>query len=70
MTNTSKAIDVFIAARIEIDEMLGRLTALSADHFGVSPDEIDWGHVGSLDHYRAKLREICDSAFPEGEYVE
>lgn len=70
MTNTSKAIDVFIAARIEIDAMLERLTALSADHFGVSPDEIDWGHVGSLDHYRAKLREICDSAFREGEYVE
>lgn len=70
MTNTSKAIDVFIAARIEIDAMLERLTALSADHFGVSPDEIDWGHVGSLDHYRAKLREICDSAFREGEYIE
>ena len=35
-----------------------------------SPDEINWGHVGTLNHYRAKLREITDSAFKEGEHAE
>ena len=34
------------------------------------PDEIDWGHVGTLNHYRAKLREITDMAFQEGEHAE
>ncbi|MCA3452480.1 MAG: hypothetical protein INF92_19375 [Rhodobacter sp.] len=28
------------------------------------------GHVGTLNHYRAKLREITDSAFKEGEHAE
>ena len=64
-----KALDAFIAAKSEIDAMLERLAALSADHFETSPDEINWGHVGTLNHYRAKLREISDSAFREGEHA-
>jgi hypothetical protein len=43
---------------------------LSADHFETSPDEIHWGQVGTLNHYRAKLREITDSAFSKGEHAE
>ena len=46
--------------------MLARLAAHSADHFGYSPEEVNWGHVGTLDHYRARLREITDMAFREG----
>ncbi|WP_106753520.1 hypothetical protein [Pannonibacter carbonis] len=68
-TNNAKALDAFIAAKIEIDAMLERLVALSADHFDTNPDEINWGHVGTLNHYRAKLREITDSAFREGEHT-
>jgi len=68
-TDNTKALDAFIAAKIEIDAMLARLAALSADHFDTSPDEIHWGHVGTLNHYRAKLREISDSAFREGEHA-
>lgn len=70
MTNARKAIDAFIAAKFEIDGMLTRLQALSDDHFNTNPDEINWGHVGTLEHYRAKLHEICDSAFHEGGYAE
>ena len=69
-SDNSKALDAFIAAKFEIDTMLARLAALSADHFEASPDEIHWGHVGTLNHYRAKLREITDSAFKEGEHAE
>ena len=64
-----KALDAFIAAKTEIDAMLERLAVLSADHFETSPDEINWGHVGTLNHYRAKLREISDMAFKEGEHA-
>ncbi|HWL06481.1 hypothetical protein [Nitrobacter sp. TKz-YC01] len=72
MTNVSnaKAIDAFLAAKFEIDAILERLTALSDDHFNTNPDEIHWGHVGTLERTRAKLREISDSAFSEGEHVE
>ena len=69
-TDNSEAVDAFLAKKAEIDTMLTRLAALSADHFETSPDEIHWGHVGTLNHYRAKLREITDSAFKEGEHAE
>ena len=63
------ALDAFNAAKAEIDAMLAQLAAHSADHFGYSPDEVNWGHVGTLDHYRARLREITDMAFREGEHA-
>ena len=69
-TDNSKAIDAFLAAKAEIDAMLERLDALSADHFETSPDEINWGHVGTLNHYRDRLREITNSAFKQGEYAD
>jgi hypothetical protein len=68
-TENSKALDAFIAAKSEIDAMLERLASLSADHFHTDPDEIHWGHVGTLNHYRARLREITDMAFAEGEHA-
>lgn len=64
------ALDAFIAVKTEIDTMLVRLMAYSADHFGHSPEEVNWGHVGTLDHYRARLREITDMAFREGEHAD
>jgi len=53
----------------QLNAMLKPLAALSADHFQASPDEIHWGHVDTLNHYRTKLREITDSAFREGEHA-
>ena len=69
-TDTSKAHDAFLAAKFEIDAMLERLAALSTEHFETHPDEINWGHVGTLNHYRDRLREITDCAFKEGEFSE
>ncbi|QRZ14175.1 hypothetical protein JWJ88_07380 [Paracoccus methylovorus] len=63
-------VDAFIAAKFEIDAMLEHLAALSSEHFETSPDEIHWGHVGTLNHYRDKLREITDMVFREGEHAE
>jgi len=68
--DNTNALDAFLATKFEIDAMLERLAALSADHFETHPDEINWGHVGTLNHYRAKLREITDSALREGEHAE
>ena len=68
--DNTKALDAFLVVKFEIDAMLGRLAALSADHFETNPDEINWGDVGTLNHYRAKLREITDMAFHEGEHAE
>ena len=64
------ALDAYIARKAEIDTMLDRLKALSNDHFNVGPDEVDWGHVGTLTHYAELLKRITDSAFNEGENAE
>ena len=63
------ALDAYIARKAEIDTMLARLKALSDDHFNVGPDEVDWGHVGTLAHYAELLKRITDSAFKEGEHA-
>ena len=65
----TEALAAFIAAKVEIDEMLARLTALSDDDFETHPDKIQWGNVGDLNHYACLLRQITDSAFSEGEFA-
>jgi hypothetical protein len=62
-----EALAAFVSKKAEIDEMLTRLQALSDDHFNCSPDEVDWGHVGTLGYYAELLKRVTDSAFNEGE---
>ena len=64
-----KALNAFLATKFQIEAMLDRLKALSDDHFETHPDEINWGHVGSLNHYASLLRQVTDSAFNEGEHA-
>lgn len=62
-------LDAFIAHKVEIDGMLEWLAALSDEHFGSSPDEINWGDVGTLASHAELLRRITDAAFHEGEHA-
>ena len=68
-TDNSKALDAFMTTKSQIDAMLARLTAISDDHFNTHPDEINWGDVGTLNHYTSLLRQISDAAFKEGEHA-
>ena len=68
--NKEVALSAFIAKKAEIDATLARLQGLSDDHFNAHPDEINWGHVGTLEHYASLLKRITDSAFSEGEHAE
>ena len=43
-----RALRVFISRKAEFDALLKRLAALSADHFSIFPDDVHWGHVGSV----------------------
>ena len=70
MSERRTALDTFIAKKAEIDAMLTRLQALSGDHFNVAPDDVSWGHVGTLSDYATLLKRITDSAFKEGEHAE
>lgn len=70
LRNQDAALQKFLAKKGEIDTMLARLQALSDDHFNAAPDEVNWGHVGTLERYAELLSQITDSAFKEGEYAE
>jgi hypothetical protein len=63
-----QALAAFVSKKAEIDTMLTRLQALSADHFNYSPDEVTWAHVGTLEHYAELLKRITVSAFQKGEH--
>ena len=69
MRDNSEALAAFIARKTEIDTVLARLAALSADHFNAMPDAVTWGHVGSLGGYLECLRRVSDAAFGEGEHA-
>jgi hypothetical protein len=64
-----KALDAFLAAKAEVDAMLERFAIFSPDHFETSPDEVNWGYVGTLNHSFAKLRKITDMALNEGKHA-
>lgn len=68
--NKEAALNAFLGKKAEIDEMLARMQALSDEHFNIHPDDITWGHVGTLEHYAGLLKRITDSAFGEGEHAE
>lgn len=68
--DNTKALAAFMAKKQESDAMLVRIAALSDEHFQVAPDDVAWGHVGSLDDYAALLKRITDAAFREGEYAD
>lgn len=64
------ALEAFLSRKQEIDTLLERLRGLSEDHFGASPDDIDWSHAGTLTLYRDRLRDLVDAASGEGEYAQ
>ncbi len=68
-TNHENAQSAFIAKKAEIDVVLARLQKLSADHFELDPDKVDWGDVGTIGHVLDYLQEASDFIFHEGEYA-
>ncbi len=56
------AAERFLAVKFEIDALLAKLTAKSADHFDVTPDELHWGHVGDVARIRDYLLLANDAA--------
>ena len=66
-TDNTKALAAFVGRKAEIDAMLARLQALSADHFNLSPEEVNSGDVGTLEHYASLLRRITDVLAPPPE---
>jgi hypothetical protein len=59
LPSNGQALASFIGRKTEIDALLSRIQGASADHFNASPDEVHWGHAGTLGLVAEKLREIA-----------
>ena len=53
-----KALDRFLAINGEIETALGALRDANCEHYGLTPDEIHWGHVGDVQRTLSGLKEI------------
>lgn len=60
-----RAVSAFISKKAEFDALLEKLAALSADHFGVSPDDVHWGHVGTVADAALLLRQALAQLEPD-----
>jgi len=67
--NNDAQIKAFISHKANIDAMLERLQKTSADHFGKSPEAIQWGDVALLSDIANELQDVTWRVFQEGEYA-
>lgn len=58
------AVSAFIGRKAEFDALLEKLAALSDDHFGVPPDDVHWGHVGTVADVVLILRQALGQLEP------
>ena len=68
--DNSRALETFAELTALIKNHLDRLQGAADNHFDLAPEEINWGHVGDLNHYADLLKNLTDSVFQEGEYAE
>ena len=65
MKNTGvneKALDEFIGTVAAIVEKLDALKLHAENHMDTSPEEINWGHVGSVKHLLQLIKEASEFA--------
>ena len=55
-----KALDHFVVAVAEIHTLLEAIGEANDEHYGHTPDEIHWGHVGDAKRTLSGLKEILD----------
>ena len=58
--NNDDALAAFVLGKTDIDNLLTRIQAASADHFGTAPEAVTWGHAGSLGFVTERLKEIAE----------
>ena len=64
------ALDAFIVQKAKFEAAVLRLHKHARIDFDTRDGEINWGHVGDLEHYNQLLKQITDSCFHEGEHAE
>lgn len=58
MADKQTALDAYVARVESVRWQAQALLAAAEDHFGTSPDDVTWAHVGSLAHADEQLKEV------------
>ncbi len=69
MTNNTSAEQRYATRLESIKSSLERLSQARSQNFGVSPEDAGWGDVTLAHDIDAKLKELCNMVFREGEYA-
>ena len=54
------ALSHYVAKRLAIEAKLAALTEYCEDHFGETPDAINWSHVGTLSNVDNMLHHVFE----------
>ena len=65
-----KALGEFMTKIAKAQTLLAELQAHVDDHMDASPEEINYGHVGSAGYIVEKLTELTDWALGRGEHAQ
>jgi len=57
--NKETALSAYVVALSEMRETLTALLDHTDDHMGISPENINWGHVGNASYVNSQLAEIA-----------
>jgi len=66
----SPAQSAFLTKKWEIDTLLAEISKHSDDHFGVMPEAVNFGHVGTLGALAETLKSVADQLAKRGEYAD
>jgi len=61
-TTNESALANFVAHKNRIDALLAVVQRASNEHFGVSPDDVNWGHVGEAGRIATLLERVAELA--------
>jgi len=64
-----KTLQEFMAKMAQAQTLLAELQTYVDDHMEVSPDDVNWGTVGSAGYMVEKLIKLIDWAFNRGEHA-
>jgi hypothetical protein len=62
-----KALQAFMAKIAEAKALLNEFQSYADNHMEVSPEEVNYGHVGNAGHMMERLTKLSDWAFQRGE---
>ena len=54
------ALSAYVAKRLDIEAKLAALTEYCEEHFGETPDAINWSHVGTLSNVDSMLGRVLE----------